>query len=90
MIEGTDEHGEVSGGESVLNDEGRNPSPLRWLCEGRNNTGLTHTWEAPNSVRDLSINQYPPRVDGKYYGGWLKAWTDTKKTVEVEMNPKYA
>ena len=57
---------------------------LRGLCEGWENRGLAPIGEAPDSVRDLTRVQYPPRVNGKRYGGWLKAWAGTKRSVEVK------
>ena len=44
--------------------------------------------EAPDSVRGLSRVQYSSSVTGKGYGGWLKAWEDTGRTVEVKPNPE--
>ena len=52
--------------------ERQNPS-FRGLCEGRESRGSASTGEAPDSVRDLTRVQYPSRVNGKGYGGWLKA-----------------
>ena len=66
-----DGHGEVIGAKSV-HQEGQNPA-ARELFEGRENRGLASIEEAPGSVRGLTRVHYPSRVNGKGYGGWLKA-----------------
>ena len=44
--------------------------------------------EAPDSVRGLTRVQYPSRVNGKGYGGWLKAWMGMGWIVKAKRTPK--
>ena len=57
-------------------------------CEGRENSGSSPIREAPDGVRGLTRIQYPSRVKKKGYGGWLRAWAGTKRTVEVKQTPE--
>ena len=67
--------------------EGQNPT-LRGLCEGRENRGSGPIGEASDSVRGLTRDQYPSRVNGTQYEGWLKAWSGTGWIVVANKSQK--
>ena len=66
VVEGTDEHREVSRGvkQSL---KGRQHPSLERVFEGRENRGPATIGEVPGSVRGLNRVQYPPRVNEQ---GW--------------------
>ena len=68
-------------------NEGQNLS-LRELCQGRENRGSAPIGEVSDSVRGPTRVRYPSRVNGKGYVWRLKAWQDTKWTVELKRTPK--
>ena len=86
MVEDTAEHREVSGGKTVP-QRGQNP-PLAGVCYRREKRESTTIGEASETVRGLIRVQYPSRVNGRGYGGWLKAFAGTKRTVEVKWTPQ--
>ena len=63
--------------------EGQFPT-LRGVCGERENRGSATIGEALDSIKGLTVLQYPSRVNEKGCGGWLKAWTVAGRTVEVK------
>ena len=58
------------------------------MGEGKENKESATIGEAPESVRGLTRVQYPSRVNGKGYFGWLKAWAGMEWILEVKQTPE--
>ena len=84
MFVGTDEHGGSIEVKKSLKE--RQDPFLGDLCEGRENAGLPFIREVPDSVRGLIRVQYPPRVNEKGYGWWLKAYLRHVRTQRGQLN----
>ena len=69
VLEGTDGHREVSGGEIVPQRGVKETAPQgrAGAGEGRENTVPMPIGEAPDSMRGLTRVQYPSRVNEKGY-----------------------